>query len=99
MIILYEALFQQMRLVLQSKAEEFHLYGYQQVTSQQLWAFCVEKKWRKRQIEAIQLHEVVATIFSITPAEFMHYIQMQEMNNKEIAVGIISADEMAFFLK
>ena len=43
MTIPYEALYNKVDIILQSKLEEFHLYEYDAITIEQLWAYCVEK--------------------------------------------------------
>lgn len=93
MTVPYQAIFEQMYLVLKSKCEEFQMYEYEDVTVEQLWLFCIEKKWRKKQVEDIRPHELVATIFSITTAEFMQYTQVKQYHYQDTLIEI-SVDEL-----
>ena len=44
-------LFTHMLPAIESKKTEFHLYGYTTVTEEDIWTYCVQKKWRKKDIE------------------------------------------------
>ncbi len=88
MTIPYEALYNKVDIILQSKLEEFHLYEYDAITMEQLWAYCVEKKWRKKVIEELPLYEIVSTIFSITPSELLNYEQVSNLKSFDGLVEI-----------
>ena len=81
MIVPYQLLYKEVQIVLQSKLEEFQLFQYDAITIEQLWMYCVERKWRKQVIEELPLHTVVATIFSITPSEILNYVQVKELQS------------------
>ena len=51
------------------------------MTVEQLWMYCIEKKWRKQVIEELPLHVVVSTIFSVTPSEILNYAQVKDMQS------------------
>ena len=67
--------------MLQSKLEEFKYYQYDAITVEQLWMYCIEKKWRKQVIEELPLHVVVSTIFSVTPSEILNYAQVKDLQS------------------
>lgn len=73
MSILQKTVFDQVQLVLKSKVEEFHMQQYTEITIEELWEYCVRKKWKKRQMENVPLHEVVATIFTVKPSDLLNY--------------------------
>ncbi|KGR83438.1 post-transcriptional regulator [Lysinibacillus odysseyi] len=88
MTVPYEALYNKVDIILQSKLEEFHLYEYDAITMEQLWVYCVEKKWRKKVIEELPLYEIVSTIFSITPSELWNYTQVSNLKSFDGLVEI-----------
>lgn len=81
MVVPYESLYRKVQIVLQSKLEEFQLYEYDAITSEQLWMYCVEKKWRKQVIEELPLHVVVSSVFSVTPSEILNYAQVKGLQS------------------
>ena len=83
MAVPYELLYKKVQIVLQSKLEEFQFYQYDAITIEQLWKYCVEKKWRKQVIEEMRLHEMVASIFSITPSEMLNYVQIKSLQSND----------------
>lgn len=56
-----------------SKAEEFHLIGYEQVTGADVWE-CVSDKYHKKGTPA--MHQVVNDILSLKVTQFMNYITL-----------------------
>lgn len=57
-----------------SKAEEFHVLGYEQVTGKDVWD-CVSDKYHKTGIPA--LHTVVNDILSLKSTQFMNWLTMR----------------------
>lgn len=92
------ALYEQVQLVIYSKIEEFKYYGYNSISKEELWQYCIEKKWRKKNVDEIPLYEVVATIFSVTPSDIISYSQIQGMKQSTTESGI-SQDEMVMLLQ
>ena len=88
MTIPHEQLFNKVQLVLESKIDEFKYFKYDVITIMELWEYCVEKKWRKMKIEEIPLHDIVSTIFSITPSEVLGYSQIKEFKVNQTLVEI-----------
>lgn len=92
MAVPYELLYEKVQIVLQSKLEEFRFYQYDAITIEQLWQYCVEKKWRKQVIEEIPLHEMVSSIFSITPSEILNYVQIKSLQSNDGMVELNMED-------
>ena len=68
---------------IESKKNEFHLYGYTTVTEEEIWTYCVRKKWRKKDIDSMKIHEIANGILQITPAEFMTFTQIEEQRGAD----------------
>ena len=62
---------------LESKIAEFHYMQYDTVTPESLWQFCLKKKWKKKNIEDMRLHEMVNDIMGTTASEFVAYHQVE----------------------
>jgi hypothetical protein len=56
-----------------SKAEEFHMIGYENVTGPEIWD-CVSDKYHKSGIPP--LHKVVNDILSLRVTQFMNWMTM-----------------------
>lgn len=50
----------------------------------------VLKKWRKKKIEQLRLHEVIATIFAVSPSDIVSFNQVEflQSNNWFEEVGM-----------
>lgn len=83
MTLQFEQRFIQVLPAVESKKNEFHLYGYSTVTEEEIWTYCIRKKWRKKDVGSMKLHEIVNSIFQITPAEFMTYTQIEEQRGSD----------------
>ncbi|MBJ6362957.1 post-transcriptional regulator [Paenibacillus sp. GCM10012307] len=57
----------------ESKAEEFHLVGYEHVTAEQIWE-CVSNKYHKHGQPA--LHQIVNDILSLKVTAFMNFMTL-----------------------
>lgn len=97
--ILYESLYQKVQIVIDNKMEEFKYFGYEAITKEDLWDYCIEKKWRKKNIEALRLHEVVATIFSVTSSELVNYAQVKGLVENTFQVEISEEELNLLFHK
>ncbi len=80
---------------LESKKNEFKVYQYDTVNEMDLWKYLVHKKWRKKEVTSISLHQIVNDIMSLTPAEYMTFEQIEnyrssnwfaEINQEELQV-------------
>ena len=56
-----------------SKAEEFHLIGYEHVTGKEVWE-CVNSKYEKK--GQPELHQIVNDILSLKATQFMNFMTM-----------------------
>ncbi len=84
------------KVVLDSKLEEFSLLGYERVTEQELWNFLTRKKWRK-ETEPKLVHEVVSDIMSIKVGEFINYATVEAFKEAEFSFN--DEDELRELLK
>ncbi|MBL0387474.1 hypothetical protein JJB07_12505 [Tumebacillus sp. ITR2] len=58
--------------VCQSKAEEFHLLGYEQVTAVEIWK-CVSQKYK----EIPPLHRVINDVLTLKTNVFMNWLMIR----------------------
>lgn len=79
----YEQLFHKVFPALDSKMNEFNFYEYNAISIDDLWNYCIEKKWRKKKVEQLRLHEIVSTILNITPSEIVSHGQVQEFKKSD----------------
>ncbi|MFJ8512600.1 post-transcriptional regulator [Lysinibacillus xylanilyticus] len=79
----YEQLFEKIRPAIDSKMEEFKHYQYDAITAEELWRFCIEKKWRKKNIEQLRLHEIISTIFSVSPSDIVSFNQVEFLQSND----------------
>jgi hypothetical protein len=61
-----------------SKADEFHLIGYEHVTGSEVWE-CVSDKYKKTGMPA--LHQVVNDILSLKSTKFMNWLTLSIYKN------------------
>ncbi|TQR19220.1 post-transcriptional regulator [Psychrobacillus vulpis] len=73
----YEEIFKHVLPALESKKSEFEVYQYKTVSEKDIWNFCNTKKWRKKVVAEIPLHQIVNDILSISPAEYMTFEQIE----------------------
>lgn len=73
----YEEIYMHVLPVLESKKNEFEVYQYEKVSEEDIWKYCLSKKWRKKVVPEIPLHQIVNDILSISPAEYMTFEQIQ----------------------
>ncbi|RHW38658.1 hypothetical protein D1B33_07220 [Lysinibacillus yapensis] len=81
-MIQYEQLYKQALPVLESKLDEINYYNYEGIVLEDIWNFCVQKKWRKKNVEDLHLYEIVETIFSIKPSELVSQFQIQQFRTE-----------------
>ncbi|MFJ7979427.1 post-transcriptional regulator [Lysinibacillus xylanilyticus] len=79
----YEQLFEKIRPAIDSKMEEFKHYQYDAITAEELWRFCIEKKWRKKNIEQLRLYEIISTIFSVSPSDIVSFNQVEFLQSND----------------
>ncbi|MDG4655400.1 post-transcriptional regulator [Ectobacillus antri] len=66
---------EQLQVVLESKADEFKLLGYDQVTAQEIWDCLMSKKWK--QPEEIKLYQLVNDVLALSSSDYMTYLTME----------------------
>lgn len=74
-------LYVQVLPALESKKNEFIFYGYADITEEALWDYLVTKKWRKKELSTMRAYEMIADVFSLTPAQFMTHRQTEAQRN------------------
>lgn len=99
MTIQYEQLFQKVLPVLENKLDEFNYFQYEGITIEEIWNFCIQKKWRKKNIEQLRLHEIVQTIFSIKPSEIVSHLQIKDLQTPTNWFESINQEELDELLK
>lgn len=97
-MIQYEQLYNKVLPVLQSKLDEIKYYEYDGMTTEEIWNFCIQKKWRKKRIEELRLFEIVETIYSIKPSEIVSYFQIQQFQTTNW-FNDITQDELRMLLE
>ncbi|PZX07111.1 ComN-like post-transcriptional regulator [Psychrobacillus insolitus] len=78
MEIRYKEMYTHVLPAIESKKSEFEVYNYQTVTEEDIWNYCVTKKWRKEDIAMLPLHKVINDVLSISSAEFMTFEQIEK---------------------
>lgn len=94
MTIQYERIFRKVLPVIENKLEEFEYFQYEGITKEDIWNYCVQKKWRKKNIEQLHLYEIVQTIFSLKASEILNHLQIQQLQTPRDWFGSISQDEL-----
>ena len=83
----FEEVRDQLGPALESKVKEFHLYGYDRVSSEGLWDYLVNKKWEKKE-GTIRLHIVISDILRVKSGDFMNYTTRTEYKAASLNVGL-----------
>lgn len=97
MAVPFESLYQKVEIVLSGKIEEFQYCGYKAITKEQLWLYCIEKKWRKKTVGELHLYEIVATIYNAVASDLLNYTQIKTLKNTIIHAPL-SDEELALLL-
>jgi len=79
----HKQLFEKIRPAIDSKMEEFKYYQYNAITAEELWRYCVEKKWRRKNIEQLRIHEIIATIFAVSPSDIVSFNQVEFLQSND----------------
>lgn len=75
--------FKEVLPAIESKKCEFHLYGYTTANEEDIWIYCIQKKWRNKDIESMKIYEMVNDILKIKPAEFMTFTQIEAQRSSD----------------
>lgn len=70
--------FRQVTTLCQSKAEEFAMLGYENVTAEDVWE-CVTNGYK----EMPPMHRLVNDILSLKPNKYMNYLMIQMYKNSQ----------------
>lgn len=97
MTVPYESLYEKVQIILKSKIEEFQYFGYKSITEQELWRFCIDKVWRKRDVQTLRLYELAAGILSVSASEIISYLQMTGLKEQQINTEIMSEELNSLF--
>lgn len=89
--------YENMKPVLFSKKNEFHLYGYTTVTEKEIWDYCVQKLWRNKDIESMRIYQIVNDILKVLPAAFMTFTQIEEQRETDW-FSELNSDELQILL-
>lgn len=87
-----------MQLVIQSKLDDFKMQHYTEIEAEEIWNYCIKKKWKKRQIEDVPIHEIVSTIYSLTPSEIVSQAHIHELYKTDLNIEL-SLEELSILLK
>ena len=90
-------LFTHMLPALESKKNEFHFYGYTTMTKEDIWIYCVRKKWRKKDVSSMRTYEIANDILRILPAAFMTYTQIEAQRDSDW-FSDLNSDELQILL-
>ncbi|RSD24086.1 post-transcriptional regulator [Mesobacillus subterraneus] len=82
----YGRFYNEVKPALQSKVEEFKIFGYESVTEKELWDYLTKKKWKKPKDE-IQLYEVVADILSAKIGDLMNFTTVEAFKLGDFSLG------------
>lgn len=97
-MIQFEQLYKKVLPVLQSKMEEIKYYEYDGISSEDLWNFCIQKKWRKQKVEDLRVYEIVETIYAIKASEIVSHFQIQQFHSANW-FSDVSQEELQELLK
>ena len=93
MTVPYASLYEKVQIILQNKVEEFHYLGYKAITEKDLWGFCIDKVWRKQDVQSLKLHQLASGIFNVSASEIIHYQQLHGLKQSSFDIQI-SEDEL-----
>lgn len=93
----YAKLYTEILPAIEAKMEEFKYYQYDTITAEELWRYCVEKKWRKKNVEQLHLYEIIATVFEVTPSDIVSFNQV-EFLQKDNWFSDLNAEELKSLL-
>ncbi len=72
---------EELSLALESKVEEFHMFGYDRVTTEDIWN-CVVAQLQKEK-EFVHLHAFVNKLLTLKPQTYMKWLTVQTYKNPE----------------
>ncbi|WP_102263704.1 post-transcriptional regulator [Mesobacillus jeotgali] len=81
----YGRFYKQVKPALESKIEEFKIFGYEQVKEKELWDYLTKKKWKKPK-EEIQMYEIIADILSAKIGDVMNFTTVEAFKLGDFAL-------------
>lgn len=60
---------------IQSKVEEFHIYGFNRADADEVWQCLLKKKWKK-DVEPKPIRELVNDVLRLSISDYMSFITM-----------------------
>lgn len=94
MQIPFSQLYEQVQEILKNKVEEIHYFGYGSITEQDVWCYCIDKVWRKQDVQKLRLHELASGILGVSASEMLNYIQIKGLKHSNMQ-QMLSKDELA----
>ena len=96
MQIPFSMLYEKVQEILNNKVEEFHYFGYHSINEQDVWRYCIDKVWRKQDIQNLKLHELTSGIFGVRASEVVNYLQVNglKQGSNEIMLSKEELDEL-----
>ncbi|UQZ76627.1 post-transcriptional regulator [Niallia circulans] len=94
---IYDQYRSQVKPVLNSKIEEFHLLGYETIKEDELWVFLTNKKWRKP-AQDIRISELVQDILNVKVADYMNFATIEAYKTADL-FSVLSEEEKKELLK
>ncbi|RYM05252.1 hypothetical protein EWH99_06585 [Sporolactobacillus sp. THM7-7] len=71
---------------LQSKLEEFHLLGLDEITMDDFWIFTKESIGRKKEKKPERIHEVVADVMALTVNDYLNKLRTDMFQGSELKI-------------
>lgn len=94
----FQKRFNEVQFVIQSKCEELRYLNYDSISVKTIWEYCVKKKWRKKDIDQIPIHQMVSDIFSLSASDVISYIQISEQMKVQDGFMSLEPEEMEMLL-
>lgn len=86
-----QQLFQHLLPALQARAADLATLG-EQVTVDQLFEYCMENRFRNHPLDALPVHQVVASIFRVTLADLQPSTVYCDVEEDEIRTLLYDVD-------
>ncbi|RWR15226.1 post-transcriptional regulator [Siminovitchia fortis] len=94
----YDDYFHRLKPALMSKAEEFAVLGYEDISIEDLWRFLTEKTWRKPK-EGVRVHELVSDVLSLKAGDFMNFATVEAYRSQGDPFEGLGNDDLQQLLK
>ncbi|GIN97968.1 post-transcriptional regulator ComN [Siminovitchia terrae] len=94
----YDDYFHRLKPALLSKAEEFVILGYEDISIEDLWRFLTEKAWKKPKA-GVRVHELVSDIFLLKIGDFMNFATVEAFRSRGDSLENLRNDDFQQLLK